>query len=328
MEIRVPLEAAGGRLDAFLAGPLGSRARAQRLVADGRVTVDGEAAPKRRVLAGGELVRVSEAPAVTPTEPVHSTTLAIPYQDEHLLVVEKPAGLVVHPARGNREGTLVQLLGSSARGGEDATRPGIVHRLDRDTSGLLVVAKTEAAHRALRDALRERRVTREYRALVEGRPPARSGTIDAPLGRDRRARTRVSTETDEPREARTHFQLERALPASTLLRVSLDTGRTHQIRAHFLAIGHPVAGDPDYGTSGLYGLERQFLHAARLAFDHPATGEPVEVSSALPPELARALERAAQGGGRDEPSSDGLQRHADEAARPKAASPRRGGSRR
>ncbi|MEJ7715278.1 MAG: pseudouridine synthase [Thermoleophilaceae bacterium] len=189
--------------------------------------------------------------------------------------------------------------GADARRGrprrEDAARPGIVHRLDRDTSGLLVVAKTESAHRALREAIRERRVAREYVALVEGRPPARTGTIDAPLGRDRRARTLVSTETAEPREARTHFELERALPASTLLRVALETGRTHQIRAHFLAIGHPVAGDPDYGTAGLYGLERQFLHAARLAFAHPETGEPVEVVSPLPRDLATALERAARG---------------------------------
>jgi len=296
MEIHVPPEAAGGRLDAFLAGPLGSRARAQRLVADGRVTVAGEPALKRRLLAAGEVVRVEDGPAEEPAEPVRSTALAIPYQDEHLLVVDKPAGLVVHPARGNREGTLAQLLAGVARGGEDATRLGIVHRLDRDTSGLLVVAKTEAAHRSLREALRERRVAREYIALVEGRPPARSGTIDAPLGRDRRVRTRVSTETAEAREARTHFEIKRALPASTLLRVSLETGRTHQIRAHFLAIGHPVAGDPDYGTPGLYGLERQFLHAARLAFEHPETGEPVEVASPLPADLAKALERAARPG--------------------------------
>jgi 23S rRNA pseudouridine1911/1915/1917 synthase len=295
MEIRVPPEAAGGRLDSFLAEPMGSRSRAQRLVADGRVTVDGEPALKRRVLSGGELVWVEDEPAKAPAEPVRGAALAIPYQDEHLLVVDKRAGLVVHPARGNRQGTLAQMLAGIAHGGEDAARPGIVHRLDRDTSGLLVVAKTEAAHRALREAIRERRVAREYVALVEGRPPARTGTIDAPLGRDRRARTLVSTETAEPREARTHFELERALPASTLLRVALETGRTHQIRAHFLAIGHPVAGDPDYGTAGLYGLERQFLHAARLAFAHPETGEPVEVVSPLPRDLATALERAARG---------------------------------
>ncbi len=150
-------------------------------------------------------------------------------------------------------------------------------------------------HRALKSAIQAREVTREYLALVEGRPPARTGTIDAPLGRDRRVRTRVSTETDEPREAVTHFTVEEALPGATLLRVRLETGRTHQIRAHLLAIGHPVAGDPDYGTRGLLGLDRQFLHAARLAFTHPVTGEPVDVSSPLPDDLAGALRRAVRG---------------------------------
>src|SRR5215208_4323248 len=137
--------------------------------------------------------------------------------------------------------------------------------------------------------IRRREVQREYLALVEGRPPARTGTIDAPLGRDRRHRTRMSSDTDDPRDAVTHFTLEEALPATSLLRVTLETGRTHQIRAHLLAIGHPVAGDPEYGTAGLVGLERQFLHAARLAFPHPATGERVDVTSELPPDLAEVL---------------------------------------
>jgi 23S rRNA pseudouridine1911/1915/1917 synthase len=137
-----------------------------------------------------------------------------------------------------------------------------------------------------------RSMRREYLALVEGRPPARTGTIDAPLGRDRRVRTRISTDTDEPREARTHFAIETPLAEFTLLRVWLETGRTHQIRAHLLAIGHPVAGDPEYGTAGLLGLERQFLHATRLAFEHPVTGDPVEVHSPLPADLARALRAA------------------------------------
>jgi 23S rRNA pseudouridine1911/1915/1917 synthase len=169
-----------------------------------------------------------------------------------------------------------------------------VHRLDRDTSGLLVVARSEEAHRRLRAALQAREITREYLVLAEGRPPARTGTIDAPLGRDRRVRTRMSTDTDEPRAAVTHFILERALPATTLLRVRLETGRTHQIRAHLRAIGHPVAGDPEYGTPGRLGLERQFLHAARLAFAHPLTGAPVDVASPLPADLEAALERAAR----------------------------------
>jgi 23S rRNA pseudouridine1911/1915/1917 synthase len=150
-------------------------------------------------------------------------------------------------------------------------------------------------HTALKAALARREIVREYLALVEGRPPARTGTIDAPIGRDRRVRTRHSTDTDEPREALTHFTLERALPRATLLRVRLETGRTHQIRVHLQAIGHPVCGDPEYGTAGLYGLERQFLHAERLAFTHPVTGEAIDVRSPLPADLTAALERAATG---------------------------------
>jgi 23S rRNA pseudouridine1911/1915/1917 synthase len=292
MKLRATPDDAGARLDAFLAAPLGSRARAQRLIEAGAVLVDGRAAPKRHRLAAGELVTVDEPPPAPPAaEPPPS--FAVPYRDEHLLVVDKPAGVVVHPARGHHSGTLSQALAGVAAGGEDAARAGIVHRLDRDTSGLLVVARSEAVHRALRNALQARAITREYVALVEGRPPARSGTIDAPVGRDRRVRTRMSTDTDEPRAAITHFEIDRALPRTTLLRVRLETGRTHQIRAHLRAIDHPVVGDPEYGTAGRLGLERQFLHAARLAFDHPVTGERVDVSSPLPDDLRAALERAA-----------------------------------
>jgi 23S rRNA pseudouridine1911/1915/1917 synthase len=297
-ELRVPPQGAGTRLDVFLAEHVGSRSRAQRLIEAGRVRVDGAPVPKRRTLAGGELVEVDEdaspaaaPPAAAPPSP-SPPGLTIPYRDADLLVVDKPAGVVVHPARGHRDGTLVQILGAEPVGGEDPDRPGIVHRLDKDTSGLLVVARTDAALRALREALRERRVEREYLALVEGRPPARSGTIDAPLGRDRRVRTRVSVDTDDPRDAVTYFEIDEALPRSTLLRVTLETGRTHQIRAHLVAIGHPVAGDPEYGTAGLYGLQRQFLHAARLAFPHPVSGERIEVRSRLPDDLQEALARA------------------------------------
>jgi 23S rRNA pseudouridine1911/1915/1917 synthase len=293
MELRASAEDAGARLDAFLAGPLGSRARAQRLIEGGAVRVDGATVPKRHRVAAGETVTVDEPQAPAPPGPVAPAEFAVPYQDEHLLVVDKPAGVVVHPARGHAEGTLAQALAGVAGGGEEG-RAGIVHRLDRDTSGLLVVARSGEAHRRLKAALQAREVTREYLALVEGRPPARRGTIDAPIGRDRRVRTRMSTDTDDPREAVTHFEIERALPATTLLRVRLETGRTHQIRAHLLAIGHPVAGDPEYGTAGLLGLERQFLHAARLAFAHPFTGEGVEVVSELPADLGAALERAAR----------------------------------
>lgn len=219
--------------------------------------------------------------------------LTIAWRDEHLLVVDKPAGLVVHPARGHREGTLSQLLADAgAAGGGDPDRPGIVHRLDRDTSGLLVVARTEDAHRLLQEALRKRLIEREYLALVEGLPPARTGTIEAPIGRHPRIRTRMAVGGAASREARTHFELERPLGDVSLLRLRLDTGRTHQIRVHLQAIGYPVCGDPEYGTPGLLGLRRQFLHATRLAFPHPLTGEQVEVNSSLPEDLAGALRQA------------------------------------
>ncbi|HEV3070775.1 MAG TPA: RluA family pseudouridine synthase [Solirubrobacteraceae bacterium] len=216
----------------------------------------------------------------------------IAYEDEYLLVVDKPAGLVVHPAKGHREGTLAQLLAGAAAGGEDPTRAGIVHRLDRDTSGLLVVARSDEIHAKLQELLRQRRLEREYLALVQGRPPSRTGTIEAPIGRDPRVRTRMAVGGHFPREARTRFELERALGRFSLLRLRLDTGRTHQIRVHLQAIGHPVAGDPEYGTAGLLGLERQFLHATRLAFPHPVSGQTVDVQSPLPADLRAALARA------------------------------------
>jgi 23S rRNA pseudouridine1911/1915/1917 synthase len=293
-ELNVTTADAGERLDTFLAGPLGSRARAQRLIDDGRVLVDGVPRPKRHRLRGGERIAVEEAEP-PPQDDRSDAPYEVRYEDGDLLVVDKPAGVVVHPARGHRTGTLAQALAGRAAGGAEPWRAGIVHRLDRDTSGLLVVAKSEEAHRRLRALMKARGIEREYLALVEGRPPARTGTIDAPLGRDRRERKRISVDSDVPRTAVTHFAVERALPGSTLLRVRLETGRTHQIRAHLQAIGHPVAGDPQYGRPGLYGLERQFLHAARLAFDHPTTGRRVDVESPLPQDLVAALERAATG---------------------------------
>ena len=269
-ELVAGAEDAGERLDVFLASYAGSRAAAQRLIDARLVSVDGQIRVKRHTMRAGERVIV-ERPPPAPEPEVPDAEFAIAYQDDHLLVVDKPAGVVVHPARGHAAGTLAQALEGLAAGGPDERRPGIVHRLDRNTSGLLVVARTEAMHVALKELLKARGITREYLALVEGRPAARTGTIDAPLGRDRRHRTRVSSDTDEPREAVTHFEVEETYDDFTLLRVRLETGRTHQIRAHLLAIGHPVAGDPEYGRAGLLGLERQFLHAARLAFVHPAT---------------------------------------------------------
>ncbi len=292
LELTVDEGAAGTRLDRFLSAPLGSRAQAQAAIDAGRVHVDGRARPKRHQVSAGERIVVDVAPAAAEPTAEAAVPFRIAYEDEHLLVIDKPAGLVVHPARGHRTGTLAQALAGRAAGGEDARRAGIVHRLDRDTSGLLVVARSDEVHRRLKDLLARRRLHREYLALVDGHPPARTGTIDAPIGRDRRDRVLMSIDTDEPREARTHFEIERLLPRASLLRVRLETGRTHQIRVHLAAIGHPVCGDPQYGTAGEYGLERQFLHAARLAFEHPVTGEPVDVVSPLPDDLVAALQAA------------------------------------
>jgi 23S rRNA pseudouridine1911/1915/1917 synthase len=291
--LRVPDGAAGTRLDRFLAGAVGSRARAQSLIDAGRVRVDGAVVPKRHLVRAGEAVEFDDSP------PESSENLAggpapyeVAYEDQHLLVVDKPAGVVVHPARGHWDGTLAQALEGQAAGGGEPWRAGIVHRLDRDTSGLLVVAKNDGVHRALKALLAGRRLRREYLALVDGHPPARTGTIEAPIGRHRRDRKLMSIDSDDPREARTHFEIERLLPGAALVRVVLDTGRTHQIRVHLAAIGHPVCGDPQYGKPGQFGLGRQFLHAARLAFPHPLTGEEVDVRSDLPADLLAALAAA------------------------------------
>jgi 23S rRNA pseudouridine1911/1915/1917 synthase len=216
------------------------------------------------------------------------------HADEALLIVDKPAGLVVHPAPSHRGETLVGLLGELAGGGE-GSRPGIVHRLDKDTSGLMIVARNEASQKALAAQIKRREVAREYLALVEGALDSRSGTIDAPLGRDRRRRTRQAVRGAGEREARTHFEVIEVLPADTLARARLETGRTHQVRVHFAAIGHPVAGDPEYGGKGRHGLSRQFLHSARLTFRHPTTGKEMTFESTLPEDLQAALERAQAG---------------------------------
>jgi 23S rRNA pseudouridine1911/1915/1917 synthase len=268
---------------------VGSRAAAERAVAAG-VLVDGVARPKSWRLRGGEEVHFERPREPGPPER-EELELRVAYEDGHLLVVDKPAGLVVHAAPGHAGGTLVHGLVGVAQGGE-AGRRGIVHRLDRDTSGLLVVAKTEQAYARLRSLVRRRALEREYVALVRGRPQSLRGRIEAPIGRDRRFPLRQSLDTDSPREAVTHFEVVELLPEHALLRVRLETGRTHQIRVHLAAIDLPVAGDPVYGAGGDLGLARQFLHAARLAFPHPIGGARVECESPLPPELGEALGRA------------------------------------
>jgi 23S rRNA pseudouridine1911/1915/1917 synthase len=303
-ELPISREDEGTRLDVFVAADprVGSRARAQRLIEMGRVTVDGRTVPKRHRLAAGELVEA----ALNEPESADAgidMTFEVAYEDDHLMVVDKPAGVVVHPAAGHRGPTLAGALAGRAAGGPHPERAGIVHRLDRDTSGLLVVAKSDEAHSALQAMIRSREVTREYLALVDGRPDALSGTIDAPIGRDRRNRTTVSTRSDEPRAAVTHFEQLEALPRTTLLRVRLETGRTHQIRAHLAAIAHPICGDARYGGGGpgrRLGLTRQFLHASKLVFRHPVTGELLACESKLPADLRRTL-----GAARREPVSEG-----------------------
>jgi 23S rRNA pseudouridine1911/1915/1917 synthase len=289
---RVPDDEAGSRLDRVLATrpEIGSRARAERLLADGLVEVDGALLPKSHRLEGGEQVAVELPPE--PELEAEPMEIPILWEDEHLLVVDKPAGVVVHPAGRHATGTLIHgLLELGIEGGEEE-RPGLVHRLDRDTSGLMVVARSAEVHRRLQELMRRRAVERRYLALVRGTPRSRTGRIEAPIGRDRRDRTRHSLDTATPRDAVTRFELRETFRDHALLEVLLETGRTHQIRVHLDAIGLPVAGDPVYGVRGDLGLERQFLHAYRLRFAHPFTGEEVDVRAPLPRDLEAALRRA------------------------------------
>lgn len=288
----IPTEAAGERLDRFLASlpEVGSRAAAERLLDEGAARLDGEAKSKSHRLVGGEELLVELGEAKADGLEAEEVPLRIAFEDEHLLVVDKPAGIVVHPSPGHATGTLVHGLLGRVAGGDAPERPGIVHRLDRDTSGLLVVARSEEAYRELRNLVRRRALERRYKALVRGRPRSWRGRIEAPIGRDRHDPTRVSLDTDNPRAAVTHFETERLLDGHAFLDVRLETGRTHQIRVHLAAIGLPVVGDTVYGVPDPE-LGRQFLHAWRLAFPHPLGGEPVEVESPLPPELQAALTR-------------------------------------
>ena len=302
-----------GRLDSFVSGRLDlSRTRVQALVADGRVLVDGRVPKKSERVEEGSLVTVE----VPPPEPVEieaeDLPLHIVYQDDALLVVNKAAGMVVHPAPGHRSGTLVNALmyhvkDLSGVGGR--LRPGIVHRLDMDTSGLMVVAKTDSAHRTLSDALRARRVKRLYRTATWGHLEESPLTVDAPIGRDPRDRTRMAV-IEGGRRAVTRAKVRERWNRADLLDVALQTGRTHQIRVHLAHLGHPVVGDPVYGVGWERGMggparrwaqelarrtPRQFLHAAELIFEHPDTGERVRFRAPLPADLAAAAAWASGG---------------------------------
>jgi 23S rRNA pseudouridine1911/1915/1917 synthase len=305
------------RLDRFVSERLElSRTRVQALIADGRILVDGRPARKSERVEEGSSVAV-EMPAPETVEiPAEDIPLTIVFEDAHLLVVDKVAGMVVHPAPGHRTGTLVNALLHHVRdlsGVGGRMRPGIVHRLDRDTSGLLVVAKDDQAHHGLADALRARRVKRLYRAAVWGHLAESPVTVDAPIGRDPRDRKRQAV-VEEGRRAVTHARVKERWLRAELLDVALQTGRTHQIRVHMAHLGHPVVADPVYGVGWERGLggpdrswvrdlsrrtPRQFLHAAELVFDHPLTGARMRFRSPLPPDLeaAAAWARSASGGG-------------------------------
>lgn len=294
VEETIPSVLAGERLDRVVAMLTElPRSEVTALVAEGRVSVNGRAVTtKSRRLSEGEVLAVDlpeKGSGELVAEP--DVEVAIVHADEHVVVVDKPPGLVVHPGAGHPTGTLVQGLLARfpdlAAVGDDPSRPGVVHRLDAGTSGLLVVARTPEAYRSLVEQLQARTVERRYLALVAGHMEAPAGVVDAPIGRSETDPTRMAVRADG-RDARTRYEVEQRFDepaACTLVACRLETGRTHQIRVHLAAIGHPVVGDPRYGSSGGLRSPRPFLHAFHLAFDHPGTGERVSWTSPLPPDL-------------------------------------------
>ena len=298
VSFRATRDDAGARIDVALARTAGiTRVLAQKALRSGSVTVDGSPVRASHRLEGGEVVAGEVPdPEFGPPAP-EDIPLDTRYSDERLLVVSKPAGLVTHPARGHEAGTLVNaLLGlGGSLSGKGSARPGIVHRLDKDTSGLLLVARDDDAHRFLVEALQERRIERFYLALVRGALPSPRGTVEAPVGRNP-ANRRAMAVVAEGRPAVTHYREVASTGDATLLEIKLETGRTHQIRVHLSHIGHPVLGDRPYGgvsdLSRRIGLHRPFLHAWKLAFPHPDDGRRIDVVDPLPEELAAALDAA------------------------------------
>ena len=289
----------GARIDAFLAEnlPEFTRSALQRLCAEGAVRCRGVAAAKNLRLRAGDEIEI-DIPAPRPlAAEAEDIPLDIVYEDEHLIVVNKPRGMVVHPAAGNYTGTLVNALLHRCRGQLSGIggveRPGIVHRLDKDTSGLIVAAKTDAAHRRLSAMLQKHDVARVYHAVVEGHLREPAGTVDKPLGRDPADRKRISTRAKRPRSAVTHYRVLAEYPRHSYVECRLETGRTHQIRVHLASLGHPVAGDTVYGGKPAAGLSGQCLHAKELHFRHPITGEMMDLVTDLPEAFARFLERIA-----------------------------------
>ena len=299
--LTVPLDAGATRVDRYVADRTGlSRSHVQKLITDGRLTAGSRTLRANSLVEPGSELRLDVPPPVA-AEPRPQPEIDIPvvYEDEDLLIVNKPAGLVVHPAAGHADGTLVNALlglgGPEAFGGiAGVRRPGIVHRLDRDTSGLLMVARTDLAQHALMAQLKARRVKKTYLALVQGSVSAAVGRIEAPIGRDPRHRTRMAVVPDG-RAATTGYRVRERFAGWTLLELDLVTGRTHQIRVHLDAIGHPVAGDPVYGTGtssrGPEGLSRLFLHAWRLELTSPSRGDLIRATAPLPDDLEAVLSR-------------------------------------
>ena len=295
-ELTAATEHAGVRLDAFLSadGAL-TRSQAARLIAEGRVRVNGKPAAKSARLSGGETVTV-DAPQLRETAlPPQDIPLDVVYEDDDVIVVNKPTGLVVHPAPGHPDGTLVNALlhhcGDSLSGIGGEKRPGIVHRIDRDTSGLIIAAKNDAAHLALSAQLKDHSLSRTYECLVTGNMKQDSGTVDAPIGRSSADRKKMAV-VPTGRRAVTHWEVVARYPGVTHLRCRLETGRTHQIRVHMAHIGHPILGDTVYGAKKpVPGLTGQCLHATGLRFVHPRTGEPVELHCPLPPEFTAMLQK-------------------------------------
>ena len=295
-ELTAATEHAGVRLDAFLsADGAQTRSQAARLIAEGRVRVNGKPAAKSARLSGGETVTV-DVPQLRETAlPPQDIPLDVVYEDDDVIVVNKPTGLVVHPAPGHPDGTLVNALlhhcGDSLSGIGGEKRPGIVHRIDRDTSGLIIAAKNDAAHLALSAQLKDHSLSRTYECLVTGNMKQDSGTVDAPIGRSSADRKKMAV-VPTGRRAVTHWEVVARYPGVTHLRCRLETGRTHQIRVHMAYIGHPILGDTVYGAKKpVPGLTGQCLHAAGLRFVHPRTGEPVELHCPLPPEFTAMLQK-------------------------------------
>ena len=295
-ELTAATEHAGVRLDAFLSadGAL-TRSQAARLIAEGRVRVNGKPAAKSARLSGGETVTV-DVPQLRETAlPPQDIPLDVVYEDDDVIVVNKPTGLVVHPAPGHPDGTLVNALlhhcGDSLSGIGGEKRPGIVHRIDRDTSGLIIAAKNDAAHLALSAQLKDHSLSRTYECLVTGNMKQDSGTVDAPIGRSSADRKKMAV-VPTGRRAVTHWEVVARYPGVTHLRCRLETGRTHQIRVHMAYIGHPILGDTVYGAKKpVPGLTGQCLHATGLRFVHPRTGDPVELHCPLPPEFTAMLQK-------------------------------------